>query len=148
MAMTSALKVLRASAWFLFTLGLFHIVGHLKGRADMANAADAKTRQLVEVMRGYVVPDFPIERSVMAIHEGLSLAMSLLSMMVAALVLVSASELKERPEALRRLARLYAAGLLVFTVVSVNYFVWPPTVFLLVSFGLAVFALARFRKAA
>jgi hypothetical protein len=148
MAMTAALKALNSSAWFLFAMGLFHIAGHLKGRSDMANPADAKTRQLVEIMRGYVIPDFPIERSMLAVYEGLSLVMSVLSILVSALVLIAAAELKDGPKSLRRLARMYTAGLLVFTVISVNYFVWPPTIFLLVSFGLAAFALARLRKLA
>jgi CHASE2 domain-containing sensor protein len=74
--------------------------------------------------------------------------MGLLSMVVGALVLVTLTELKDKPESLRRLSRMYAAGLLVFSIVSVTYFVWPPTIFLLVSLGLSLFALLRFRKAA
>lgn len=146
--MTPPLKALRVSAWFLFAMGLLHIAGHLRGRAQLTNPPDAQTRQLADAMRGYVVPDFPISRSVLELYLGFSLAMGLLSMVVGALVLVTLTELKDKPESLRRLSRMYAAGLLVFSIVSVTYFVWPPTIFLLVSLGLSLFALLRFRKAA
>ena len=62
---------------------------------------------------------------------------------LAALVLMAIRLMKEDPVQLRRFTRIYLAGTFVLSVISIKYFILPPTVFLLVAFGLAAFALAR-----
>ena len=143
----AAIKALRASAWTLFAMGVAHLFGHLLGHYQMNNSPDPKIRALVAAMQGFNVDEFPIRRNILEIYNGLSISLAAFAMIAAALVLISAQALKDNPEALRRLVRVYLAGTFVLTVIAVQYFVWPPTVFLLVSFGLAAFSLARLRKA-
>ena len=129
-------------------MGAAQLLAHFQTLSQFGNPADERTRALYLAMNAYTMADFPIERSILSRYFGYSLAMAAATLLVAALVLVAVKAMQNDPAALRRLARIYAGGLLVLTVISMNYFIWPPTVFLLVSFGLAALALARFRKAA
>ena len=99
-------------------------------------------------MMGYSVKDFPIDRTVASLYFGFSLFFSASSMLLGALLLLTATALKDQPAKLRPVVRAYTAGMLVLVAVSMNYFIWPPTVCLLVAFGLAAFSMARLRKAA
>ncbi|MBI5087163.1 MAG: hypothetical protein HZB13_21510 [Acidobacteria bacterium] len=142
-----ALKALRASAWTLFLMGLAHLAGHLTSLKEISSPSDDKMRALVAAMNGYVVPDYVDGRSFMSMYQGFSLMMAAMPLLIAALVLTSCSLLKDDPAGLRRVARMHAGGMLVLSVIAANYFILPPTIFLLVAFGLAAFALARLRKA-
>lgn len=142
------LRVLRASAWTLFITGVLHLMGHLNGVRAFTNPPDEQTRSIARAMMGYSVKDFPIDRTIASLYFGFSLFFSASSMLLGALVLLAATALRAQPAALRPLVRAYTAGLLVLVVVSMNYFIWPPTVCLLVAFGCAAFALERLRKAA
>lgn len=142
------LKALRASAWTLFAMGLLHLVGHLTSVRSFTNPPDDATRVLARSMMEYVVKDFPVDRSVASLYFGFSLFFSAGSMLIGALILLCLGPLGEMPAVLRRVTRAYAAGLLVLTAISVNYFIWPPTVCLLVAFGFAALAMAGLRKAA
>ena len=141
-------RAIRWSAWTLFAMGAAQLLVHIQTMSQFGSPPDDRTRAIYMAMNGYTVPDFPIERSILSRYFGYSLMMAATSLLIAALVLVAVKSMQEDRPALRRLARMYLAGLLVLTVISVNYFIWPPTIFLLVSFGLAAFALAGFRKAA
>lgn len=143
----SYLRALRASAWTLFTMGILHLIGHLSGVRSFTNPPDEAMRTLAQTMMGYSVKDFPIDRSAASLYWGFSLFFSAYSMMIGALVLLVASALQDQPRALRPIVRAYTGGLLVSSAVATNYFVWPPTVCLLVAFGLGAFSLARLRKA-
>jgi len=102
---------------------------------------------MAAAMNGYVLPDFPIARSMTSIYLGLSVMFTTVALLAGAIMVMVAKALADQPKVLRPIARMYLAGLLVMTIISVNYFIWPPTVCLLVSLGLAAFAIARLRKA-
>jgi hypothetical protein len=127
--------------------GLLHLLGHLRAIGILTYPSDEKTRSLASSMLGYSMPDFPIARSIASLYLGLSLAFSALMLLLGAVIILVAVALADRPAALRSITRIYLAGLLVLNVISINYFVWPPTVCLLVAFGLTAFAMARLRKA-
>lgn len=144
----SHLRALRASAWTLFVMGVFHLVGHATGFRSFSNPPDEPARVLAKTMTGYTVTDFPIDRSVASLYWGFSLFFSAASILIAALILIGAKAMQDRPAALRPMARVYTGGLLVVTAISINYFVWPASICLLVSFGFGALALAGLRKAA
>lgn len=141
-------RAIRWSAWTLFAMGVSQLIVHIQTMSQLGNPPDERARGLYLAMNAYTVPDFPIERSILSRYFGYSLMMAATSLLIAALVLVAVKSMENDPQALRRLARMYLGGLLVLSIISVNYFIWPPTIFLLVSFGFAAFALAGFRKAA
>jgi len=126
---------LRASAWTLFITGILHLIGHVSSARSFTNPADDATRNLARVMMDYTVPDFPVARSMASLYLGMSLCFSAFCLILGAMVVIFCSILKDNSAALRRVTRMYLAGLLVLTAISVNYFVWPPTVCLLVAFG-------------
>jgi hypothetical protein len=142
------LRSLRASAWTLFVMGILHLFGHLQGTRAFTSPPDEATRSLAQTMMRYSVNDYPIDRSIASIYLGFSLFFSAAALVIGALVLLSATALRENPKGLRPIVRTYTGGLLVLTAISVNYFVWPPTICLLIAFGLAAFALVGLRKAA
>jgi hypothetical protein len=128
-------------------MGVAHLIGYFVSLKDLTNPTDEKARALVAAMNGYLLPDFPVGRSVMSLYQGFNLMMSAMALMIGSLVIVASSILKDNPQALRRFARIHLGGMFVLSVISVNYFITPPTTFLLVAFGLAAFATARLRKA-
>lgn len=132
----------------MFALGAAQLLVHIQTISQLGNPPDERAHAVYMAMNAYTVPDFPIQRTILSRYFGYSLMMAATTLLVAALVLAAVRSMQNDPAALRRLARLYVGGLLVLTIISINYFIWPPTIFLLVSFGLAAFALARFRKAA
>lgn len=138
---------LRVSAWVLFAMGLTHTVGHIAGLKEWKSPSDEKTRVLVTTMNTYMLGDWPVDRSMTSIYLGFSLVMAATPMMIAAIILVASRALQDNRPNLRRLTRIYLAGLLILSAISVNYFVWPPTIFLLTAFGLAAWAMAGLRKA-
>lgn len=123
-------------------------MGHLTSVRSFANPPDEPARALARAMMGYTVKDFPIDRTVASLYFGFSLYFSASSMLIGALILLCVSALKDQPKALRPVVRAYVAGLLVAAAISVNYFIWPPTVCLLIAFGFGALALAGLRKAA
>ncbi|GEM_PF-2532661 len=141
------LRAFRASAWTLFATGILHLMGHVKGARDFTNPPDEATHALARAMMGHLIPDFPVARSVASIYLGFSLSFSAFALILGALIVILCSELKDNPSSLRRFARIYLAGLLILTVISVNYFIWPPTICLLVAFGFGAVALAGLRRA-
>lgn len=141
-------RAIRWSAWTLFVTGVSQLLVHLQTISQLGSPPSEKASAVYQAMSAYTVPDFPVERSILSRYFGYSLMMAATCLLVAALVLVAVKAMENDPQVLRRFARMYTGGLLVLTVISINYFIWPPTVFLLVSFGLAAFALARFRKVA
>jgi hypothetical protein len=141
-------RTLRASAWTMFTMGVLHLLGHWNSARAFTQPPDEPTKALVAAMMGYVVKDLPVDRTAASLYLGFSLFFSAASMLLGALVLLAATALQDQPAKLRPLVRAYAAGLLVLVAVSMNYFIWPPTVCLLVALGLAAFSMARLRKAA
>lgn len=145
--MMSYIRALRASAWTLFTMGILHLLGHLTGVRAFTSPPDDPTRALAQAMMGYSVKDFPIDRSVASLYWGFSLYFSAGSMLIGALVLLCATALKDQPKALRPVVRAYVAGMLVTTAISINYFVWPPSVCLLIAFGFGALSLLGLRKA-
>ncbi|MGJ5819207.1 LIC_13387 family protein [Paludibaculum fermentans] len=138
---------LRVSAWVLFAMGLAHTLGHIAGLKEWRTPPDERTRILVTTMNNYMVGSSPVDRSVTSIYLGFSLVVAATPMMMAALVLVASKALQEDRPNLRRLTRIYLAGLLVLSAISINYFIWPPTIFLLTAFGFAAWAMAGLRKA-
>ena len=142
------IRALRASAWTLFTMGILHLLGHLRGVHSFTNPPDEATRALAQAMMGFSVKDYPVDRTVASLYWGFSLFFSVASMLLGALVLLTTTALKEQPRALRPMARAYTAGLLVMTAISTNYFVWPPTLCLLAAFGFGAMSIAGLRKAA
>lgn len=146
--MMSSIRALRASAWTLFIMGILHLLGHLTGVRSFTNPPDEPTRVLARTMMGYTVNDFPIDRSMASLYWGYSLFFSAASMLIGALILLCVSALKDRPQALRAVVRAYVAGLLVTAAISMNYFVWPPTVCLLVAIGFGALAMLGLRKTA
>lgn len=138
---------LRVSAWVLFAMGLAHTLGHIAALKEWKNPPDERTRVLVTTMNNYTLGDFPVDRSMTSIYLGFSLFIAATPMMLAAIMLVASKALEDDRPNLRRLTRIYLAGLLVLSAISVNYFVWPPTLFLLTAFGFAAWAMAGLRKA-
>ena len=143
----SYLRALRASAWTLFVLGVLHLLGHLQGTRAFTSPPDEATRTLAQTMLRFSVKDFPVDRSIASLYLGFSLFFSAASLLIGALVLLCATALRDNPAALRPLVRAYLGGLLVLTAISVNYFVWPPTICLLAAFGFAALAMLGLRKA-
>lgn len=141
-------RAIRWSAWTLFFIGAQQMLLHIRTMTLLGAPPDERTDAIYKAMNAYTVADFPIPRSILSRYFGYSLLMAAMCLLVAALVLVTVKSMQNDREGLRRLARIYTGGLLVLTVISMSYFIWPHTVFFLVSFGLAAFALAGFRKAA
>lgn len=127
-------------------MGGAHLLGHVNSMRDMQQPADEASRALYAAMRAYTVHDVPFDRTVMSLYLGFSLTYTAMCLLIAGLVLVAAKALNDHPAGLRTFARMYLAGLFTFTVISMQYFIWPPTVFLLVALGLAAFGVARLRK--
>ncbi|MBI4889862.1 MAG: hypothetical protein HY821_04495 [Acidobacteria bacterium] len=138
--------MLRASAWTLFLMGCLHIMGHLTGARAFTNPPDEPTRAIAKAMMGYTVRDFPIDRTIASLYFGFSLTFSAFSLLAGALVLLTSTALKDDLPALRPILRAYTGGLLVLTAISMNYFIWPPTICMLVAFGFAALAMARLRR--
>ena len=138
---------LRVSAWTLFAMGVAHTLGHIAGLKDFRAPSDEKTRVLVTAMNGYMVGSEPAIRSMTSLYLGFSLFLAATSMIIAALVLVAAKSCYNDSVSLRRVTRIYLGGLLILSAISVNYFIWPPTIFLLSAFGFAARAMALLRKA-
>jgi hypothetical protein len=128
-------------------MGLAHTIGHIASLKEWKNPPDERTRILITTMTNYTLGDFPVDRSMTSIYLGFSLFVAATPMMLAAIILVASKALQEDRPNLRRLTRIYLAGLLVLSAISVNYFVWPPTLFLLTAFGFAAWAMAGLRKA-
>lgn len=123
-----------------------HLLGHLSTLKELRAPSDEPTRQLFSVMNGYLLKDIPFDRSLMSIYLGLSLCFTIFCLLVAGLMLTATKALAHQPEPLRRLARMYLAGVFTLTVISMAYFIWQPTVLCLVALGLAAFGMARLRK--
>ncbi|WP_407674038.1 LIC_13387 family protein [Paludibaculum fermentans] len=138
---------LRVSAWVLFAMGLAHTLGHIALLKQWRTPPDQKTHVLVTTMNTFMLGDYPIDRSMTSIYLGFSLFVAATPMMMAALVLVASKAMQDDRPNLRRLTRIYLSGLLVLSAISINYFVWPPTIFLLTAFGFAAWAMAGLRKA-
>ncbi len=141
-------RALRWSAWTLFVMALAHLLGHILTLRTFASPQDPKDAALVQAMSAYVLPGVPAGRSFLDLYVGFSVFYSAACATIAGIVLMAVSGLKNDAAALRRLARIYLAGLLALTIISVRYFPMPPTIFQLVAFGLGAFGLARLRKAA
>lgn len=129
-------------------MGVAQLLVHLQTISQLGNPPSDRAVAVYQAMNAYTVPDFPVARSILSRYFGYSLMMAATCLLVAALILVAVKAMENDMPALRRFTRMYTGGLLVLTIISINYFIWPPTVFLLVSFGLAAFALAGFRKVA
>lgn len=136
-------RLLQYSAWVLILMGLAHLAGHISGMKEMTSPPDEKTRVLVEAMRNYRLPDWPVERTVEGLYAGFSLSMSGYAIFVGALLLVGLKAAGDDAGALRRLAIVMSAGTAILLAISMIYFILPPTTFLLVAFVLAAAGAAR-----
>lgn len=127
-------------------MGVVHTLGHIAGLRDFRTPPDEKTKLLVTTMNSYMVGSAPAIRSMTSLYLGFSLVFASTAMIIAALILVSTKALQNDPANLRRICRIYLGGLLVLSAISVNYFIWPPTIFLLAAFGFAAWSMAKMRK--
>jgi len=141
-------RALRWSAWTLFVMGVGHMVAHMVGLGALANPQDDTTRAVVVALKNRITHDPMAERCMLEFYLGYSIFLAAATIIIAALVLMAIRLMKDDADQLRRFTRIYLAGTFVMAVISVRYFVLAPTILLLVAFGLAAFAMARFRKAA
>jgi ABC-type Na+ efflux pump permease subunit len=145
--MKAAVVCLRLSALALVLMGAAHLFGHFQSLERFNHPDDARTRVLVDVLRGYTLTDPLKDRSIADLYLGFSLTYAITSILFGAAVLAVAGALCENRRIFWRLAALNLAGVLPLTITSLTYFIVPPTVFYVPALILALVAAWRSRPA-